>query len=251
MQNPRGKRGSKRSKAVSLEPRFGRNRASSGAFERILIETRRESDQKIPLTGPQLVWHFSHISPISPTSRNPTVGKGGLSDCEENACDTSGSARRAVIAAVLAAAELRPAARGVRRCRHPRHPVHRPGRGLGGRRRRRRSGTRSTAARRGSGRRPARGPASAASTFSTPYTGWAVGRHRTARAAAASVGVMLRTTDGGLTVGGDGRERAAGAARGAVLRREERLRLRRRQRAFPSGMFTTATAGRPGSRCRA
>ena len=144
----------------------------------------------------------------------------------------------AAFVAVLAAPSLAQPPVAVRRRRHSRRPVHRPVRRLGGGRRRRRVAL--DRRRQDVGAAEDR-HAGEPSRRSLPHAVHRLGRGPDRDAnGGGSVGVMLRTTDGGMQVGRDGHERAAGAARGPVLRREERVRLRRRQSdAFPAGMFTT------------
>ena len=67
--------------------------------------------------------------------------------------------------------------------------------------------------------------------FLTPYTGWVVGRNELPGGGSAST--MLKTSDGGLELGGSGHERLAGTERRSLLRRKEGHRLRGRQQFIP------------------
>ena len=79
--------------------------------------------------------------------------------------------------------------------------------------------------------------------FQTPYTGWAVGRTETANGGG-SIGVMLRTTDGGLKWEEMGTNVLPGLHAVRFFDEKAGFVCGDGSPAFPSGMFTTGDGGR-------
>jgi len=79
--------------------------------------------------------------------------------------------------------------------------------------------------------------------FTTPYTGWAVGRLESP-CGGSSVGVMLRTTDGGITWEEAGMNVLPGLNAVRFFDEKNGFLCGDGTEAFPSGMFSTADSGR-------